>query len=340
MTSEIPRPPRVVLAGSVGSSRRTLQGLLRHRASVVGVLGFSPDRAAGVSGYARLDDLALGAGLPFKEFQSLNHPEVVACVRAWAPDLLFVVGLSELVRPELLAVPRLGCVGFHPTPLPAGRGRAPIAWLTLDAQPGAATFFLMEAGVDSGPILVQEPFPVTRQDYAADVLARLEAAIDAALDRWLPELLAGRWQPTPQDPARATYTGRRTPEDGLIDWRRPAEEIYDLVRAASRPHPGAYTYLNDERLVVWRADLECEQTYRGVIGRIVQAEPGRGVLVQTGAGQLWLTEVTLASGGAAPLRVGQRLGYAPEDEVFLLRRRLVALEARLARLEAEGGRAP
>ena len=126
---------RIVLAGSVGSSRLTLQALLRHRANVVGVLELQPDVPSAISGFARLNDVAAEANVPCVGFQKLNEPEIVSQVREWQPDLLFVVGLSQLVKAELLSVPKLACVGFHPTLLPRGRGRAPVAWLVLDAVP-------------------------------------------------------------------------------------------------------------------------------------------------------------------------------------------------------------
>jgi len=326
--------PRIVLAGSVYTSKRTLQGLLRHRANVVGVLGLSLEKAHHVSGYTRLDDLATSAGIPYMDFDNINDPEVITTIRNWRPDLLFVVGLSQLIKDELLAIPRLGCIGFHPTWLPEGRGRAPVAWLVLDCRPGAATFFLIEEGVDSGPILVQEPFYVSSQDYASDVIEKIEAAIDSALDRWLPRLLAGEWNPQPQDNSLASYNGRRAPSDGLIDWRLPAKQIHALVRAASYPHPGAYTYLGDRRLIIWRSSLEPKLPYRGVVGRIVHTDPDHGWLVQTGDGLLWLTEVAFADAKhidpRSELRVGRRLGYVVEDEIFKLKQRLAQVEEMLA----------
>src|SRR5262245_26222852 len=125
MRSSNPSRVRIALAGSVNSSRRILQALLKHHANVVGVLGLSPDASTNVSGYCRYDDLAHSRGIPYIDFRNINHHEVVEAARSWEPDLLFVVGLSQLVKPELLSVPRLGCVGFHPTWLPEGRGRAP-----------------------------------------------------------------------------------------------------------------------------------------------------------------------------------------------------------------------
>jgi methionyl-tRNA formyltransferase len=318
---------RIVLAGSVGSSRLTLQTLLRHRADVVGVLELIPDDSTVISGFARMNDIAAEAGVPCVGFQNINAAQIVAQVRDWQPDLLFVVGLSQLVKSELLSVPKLACVGFHPTLLPCGRGRAPVAWLILDAAPGAANFFVMDQGTDSGPILVQEPFDVLPNDDAKRVTASLEQAIVRALDRWLPRLLAGEWNPEPQDESLATYHGKRAPEDGCIDWTKPAREIDCLIRASGRPHPGAYSYHKDRKLLVWRAELDQETPFRGVIGRVLLTDPQRGALVQTGDGLIWLREVAWDDGEMPPkLSVGQRLGYVIEDEVSRLKARVAELE--------------
>ena len=329
--------PKIALAGSVGSSHRTLQALIRHGLEIAGVLGLGTQKSAQVSDYHRLDDLAAAAGVPYYEFNTINQPDVIQVVRTWAPDLLFVVGLSQLVGPELLAIPRFGCVGFHPTWLPQGRGRAPVAWLTLEGKPGAATFFLMDEGADSGPILAQEPFFVSDQDYAADVMAKLEAAIDRALDRWLPALRNGEWAPAPQEHSLATFYGRRSPEDGLIQWEQPARQIHALVRAASHPHPGAYTYAGNSKLVIWQAEIEPSDAYHGVVGRIIHVDPAKGWLVQTGEGALWITQAEFAPTSKQEihtvLRVGVKLGYTPQDEVFVLRRRVEEMERRLAKLE-------
>lgn len=325
-------PLRIVLAGSVGSSRLTLQALLRHRANVVGVLELVPDDPSAISGFVRLNDVAAEANVPCVGFQNINTSEIIAQVRAWHPDLFFVVGLSQIVKPELLAVPKLACVGFHPTMLPRGRGRAPVAWLVLDASPGAANFFVMDEGADSGPILVQEPFDVSSTDDAASVTTSLEQAIVRALDRWLPRLLAGEWTPQPQDEALATNHGKRAPEDGWIDWSRSARDIHALIRAATQPHPGAYSYFKDRKLVVWRAELDTATPFRGVIGRVLLNDAQRGSLVQTGDGLLWLSEVEWGDGDNAKppkLAVGQKLGYAVEDEVRQLKARIAELEKRM-----------
>ncbi len=292
---------KVALAGSVSFSRVTLEALVCHGAEIAGVLGLDPAAAANVSDYAALDGVA---SAPYVAFTKINAPEIVAQIRAWAPDVLFVVGLSQLVSDEIMSIPARGCIGFHPTPLPRGRGRAPIAWLTWDGTPGAATFFVLEKEADAGAIFVQEPFDFPAGAYAGEVIEATRAAMVRALDRWLPALLAGEWSPAPQDESQATFWGKRAPEDGLIDWNAPAAEIARLVRTASRPKTCAYTHFSDAKLIIWRASVS-DLPYRGVTGRVQQAFPDGSLLVQTGDGLLRVEEFEIA--GDAP-RVGHKLG--------------------------------
>ncbi|HEX6099711.1 MAG TPA: methionyl-tRNA formyltransferase [Thermoanaerobaculia bacterium] len=317
----------IVLAGSVSFSRVTLERLLAHDANIVGVLGLAESKSAGVSDYARLD----GLGVPYMDFESINATGVVEKVREWAPDVMFVVGLSQLVKAELLAIPRMGCIGFHPTHLPRGRGRAPVAWMVYDASPGAASFFLMDEGTDSGPLFVQEPFAIGETTTSEEAIVIVREAIARALDRWLPRLLGGEWNPEPQDESRASYLGKRSAEDGLIEWSHSAVEIDRLVRTAGRPYPGAYTYVGDARVLIWRTSIERNVPFRGVIGRVLKIEDDGALLVQTGDGLLWVHELEIASAETRPrIAVGTRLGYAAQDEIFALRRRVAALEKLLS----------
>ena len=199
----------------------------------------------------------------------------------------------------------------------------------------------MGEGADDGPILVQEPFQVAPDDHAEEVAAKGHDAIDRALDRWLPRLRKGEWNPIQQSELEASYTGIRYPGDGLIQWQAPVDHSYGLIRAASHPHPGAYTYLKDRKLIIWRAEKETEARWRGVPGRVLQLSP-RGALVQAGEGQLWLRELEYpdAPGEAPALRVGVKLGYSPEDEIHKLKHTLADLQAALDALQnlARSGR--
>ncbi|WP_425398237.1 methionyl-tRNA formyltransferase [Aeoliella sp.] len=329
----MPNAPRLVFAGSVNTSRTALESIIDAGGNLVGVLELAPSSAKNVSGFAQLHDIAARANVPVVRFEKINAPEVVAAMEAWQPDLIFVVGLSQLVADELLALPRLGCVGFHPTLLPEGRGRAPIAWLALGQGRGAATFFLMDAGADSGPILAQHPFEVAPNDYAFDIEEKVNQSIRAALAEWLPRLNAGEWDPRPQDHSAASYLGKRTPADGHIDWLRPASEIAQLVRAASRPFPGAYTYLGDAKLIAWQASVVENPNILGVPGRVLEFD-GNYPLVQTGEGVLRIDKMELQCDAPEPpkLRIGSRLGYSAEDEVHRLRKKVAHLESQIAEI--------
>jgi methionyl-tRNA formyltransferase len=317
--------PRIVLAGAIFSTERTLRALLRHEMNLVGVLNQRPADPRKVSGYTDLERLSHEANVPFLSFKNINDPEVVAFVKSARPDVLFVVGISQLVKEELMSLPTLGTVGFHPTRLPKGRGRAPVAWVTLDGSEAAANFFLINEGVDAGPIFASSAFQVGEEDDAGDVAEKLLVAIDLALDGWLPRLKAGKWDPTPQDDDQATYHGKRDPVDGLIDWHDAAEMIAALVRASTRPHPGAYTFHRGEPLRIWKARVERDCRYRGVIGRVLEIFPDGTYFVQTGPGVLRVLEQELAE-GARPPRVGEMLGFVPQQEIYALRNRVAQLE--------------
>lgn len=257
----------IAIAGATWATRTAIDGLRRNGYDPI---VFGQKQSDKVSGWVDLE--------PDVWFDRINEeaPEI------WrlGLDLLFVVGLSQLVSREILALPKLGCVGFHPTKLPKGRGRAPIAWMILGAVEGAATFFQLDEGADSGPIFVQEPFHVGPDDYAQDVCTRISCAMDVALDRWLPHL--EEWCPTPQLEWQATHLGVRKPHDGRLDWNRPAHELQRLVRATSQPYPGAFS--GDRR--VWAATV-VSLPYSGVVGRVVTFHEGCPV-VQCGKGLLRL----------------------------------------------------
>ncbi len=319
---------RFVVAGSVSSSKVTLDALVRHGTGVAGVLALDPAFSSNVSGYVDLAVAARAYGIPYVAFRHVNSPEVLAALRCWEPDYLFVVGLSQLVSEEVMECASEFCIGFHPTLLPDGRGRAPLAWLILERGPAAATLFRMTAEADAGPILAQVPYDVRDTDCAADVLARMEGALALALDDAIPKLVTGDFSLREQLDRNASWYGRRTPGDGCIRWNNTAEEICALVRATSRPHPGAYTFHHDVKVTIWRASVEQSLRVKGVVGRVVMTERNQ-VVVQTGRGLLRIEEYRIDEAGAHPrtdLTVGSLLGYSTENELFDLRRRVAVLE--------------
>lgn len=327
MKSNIVENPRVILIGSVNSSRKTLEKLIEHQIQVVAVLGLHPEASQHVSGYCDLRELSESNGIPFQYFTKVNDAEIVDFVQSQNPDLVFVVGLSQMIREELLSIPKYGLVGYHPTRLPEGRGRGAIAWIILGKVQGAASFFKMDEGMDSGSIWSQVNYEVEEKDDATTVVQQILKAIEKALDAVLPDLKKGIFITTSQDESKATYLGKRNPEDGVIDWNQSAASIHQLIRATTMPLPGAYTYLGTKKVIIWKSSVSTVTNHLGVIGRIVIADEGSGVHIQTGEGLLKIEQIEGIDIEA--LKVGNTLGFNFERAYFKLLERIETIENQL-----------
>lgn len=323
---------RAAVIGSVGSSAVAVRAVASSDLDLVGVAGYEPPDVSQVSDWADLRPLAEASGAAYLPFTRVNDPGAVAWLAGLRVDYLFVIGLSQLVSAEVIGAAARGCIGYHPTRLPEGRGRAPVAWIVLEQAPAASTLFELTLGADEGGILEQEPFAVDRSMDAADVTAACSRTLRVALDRLLPRLAAGWWAPAPQDADHATWLGKRDAHDGLIDWTAPAEQVDRLIRAAAAPHPGAYCYSQGRRLVVGRSLGVVDASPRqGVVGSVVRAdEPSYDV--QCGTGVVRIAGVTDEDGRAVRLREGVRLRTPVEDELHVLRARVEELSRLVADL--------
>ncbi|MCF2857401.1 hypothetical protein L1286_07965 [Pseudoalteromonas sp. SMS1] len=310
---------RVALIGGVSSSLVTLEKLVQHELEISHVFGFSPDNTELVSGYQNLAPICESKSIAFTPFKKIN--DHISDIEALEVDFLFVVGISQLVDKRIIDSPKVGAIGFHPTKLPRGRGRAPIAWLVKEVQDGAATFFLLEEEADAGAIVAQQDFSVEAHDTAASVESKTLDAMHIALDNMLPSLKAGEWHPVAQNEAYATEFGARRPEDGLIEWHNSASDIDRLVKASSAPHPGAFTFYQNQKVEVLESRPEHTLKIKGVVGRVLKACDNE-LLVQTGNGLIWVVISTHASA----IRVGQKLGYDVELELYQLKQEMLELK--------------
>ncbi|MCA9869383.1 MAG: methionyl-tRNA formyltransferase, partial [Anaerolineae bacterium] len=246
-----------------------------------------------------------------------KDPAAVDALAALAPDLLVVAAYGLILPPRVLDIPRFGAVNVHASLLPAYRGASPITAALLDGRDETGvTIMLMDAGMDTGPMLAQARQSIAPDDTTAGLSTRLAAQGAELLVAILPRWLAGEITPQAQDPALATLCRPLRKEQGIIDWTQPAIQIERAVRAFN-PWPAATTTWNGAGLKVLEAaaepDLEADQPP----GTVVTAD-GR-VLVSTGAGLLRLERVQLAGRSAMavsdflrgqPDFVGARLGAA------------------------------
>jgi methionyl-tRNA formyltransferase len=325
---------RVGLIGSVRSSLLTLCKLVEYQFNIVCVWGYEPDSTINVSGYCSMKEYAVKNKLIYSPFVRVNNEEIKRQIRGYDLDILFIVGLSQLIDEDILRLPRYGCVGYHPTNLPHGRGRAPLSWLILREKEGAATFFKIDKGTDSGEIYVQERVEIEENDDAYSVADKLKAAMSIALDKWLPLLKKGELAGTPQNDECATYYARRAPLDGCIDWTQNAYDIDRLIKATTKPYPGAFSFYGDLKVIIWKSSYHPKGFPLGVIGRVVSLKANP--VIQTGSGFVELLEYQFFNMEDKlenkQLSIGSRLGYYDQHEIFKIRNELNVIKKQIKQL--------
>jgi methionyl-tRNA formyltransferase len=248
---------------------------LLDRGERVVFLGTHRDAPEERQWFPSVAELARSRGLEPLIMENPLDPQSIVRVRVARPDLLLSFYYRRILPDEMLDAPPLGAFNVHGSLLPKFRGRAPVNWAIVKGETRTgATLHRMRTRADAGEIVDQEAVPIGPDDTALEVQTRVTAAAVAILARRLDELKAGTAPATPQDESKATRFGRRRPEDGRIDWSRPAREIHDLVRAVTHPFPGAFTDLFGGRTFVWRTRLPGLAAHDTFPGQ-VRAEDGR-----------------------------------------------------------------
>ncbi|MDH7570084.1 MAG: methionyl-tRNA formyltransferase [Armatimonadota bacterium] len=291
---------RVVFMGTPEFAVPSLRALCAAGHDVAGVVS-QPNRPRGRAGKADETPVAAAArqlGLQLWQPESVNTPDFLAQLQAVGPEVVVVVAFGQILRKPLLEAPRLGCVNVHASLLPRYRGGSPVqhALLNGDGETGVTTM-LMDVGLDTGPILLQQPVPIYPEDDAGTLLQRLSVVGADLLLRTLAGMADGQLQPTPQNDAEATYAPNLGREDARIDWTHSAPRIHNRVRAFS-PRPGCWSVLKGREVKVWRAaPALCSR--RGRPGEVLEVS-AKGVLVAAGEGCVWLAEVQEAGRARMP----------------------------------------
>jgi methionyl-tRNA formyltransferase len=242
-------------------------------------------------------------------------------LRRLAPDVLLVWSYSMILPRAVLDVPPLGVVNLHGGLLPEYRGGHVMQWAIVNGErETGVTLHFVDEGVDTGPVIAEERFPIEWGDDAATLRLKMKAAGVRLIERFWPLVAAGRAPRRAQDESRARYWRLRTPADGLIDWSATSAGVYNLVRALVRPWPGAYTFWRGRKIVVRRVEPIGSETFGPSDG--ARREPGTvcgideaGVRVATGDGRVLIREAEFEGEGAPGrdlrglgLSVGDRLG--------------------------------
>ncbi len=276
----------------------TLQALHDTSGHEILAVVTQPDRPQGRGGRVAappIKEAALRLGIPILQPEKVRAKDFVQTAREMAPDVLVVAAFGQLIPQRLLDVPPFGGVNVHGSLLPRWRGAAPMQYALMagDAETGVTTM-QMDAGLDTGDILLKAPLTLTDDDNLGTVEAKLSALGAPLLLETLARLAAGNCPRMVQDAALVTQSPSLPPDTGALDWSRPARDLHNLVRGVT-PRPGAYTFWQGRRLKI----LKTTYTEGGAEGApgTVQKVASDGITVSTGGGLLHLQDVQPESKG-------------------------------------------
>lgn len=264
---------KIIFIGCVESSYVLLECLLQHGFSVTGIVTLS--RSDINSDFRSLEPLAVEYGIDCLCTDNVNGAETIDFVKTREPDLIYCFGWSRLIGKELLMIPPLGVIGFHPAALPSNRGRHPLIWaLVLGLEKTASTFFIMDEGADTGDIISQREITIDYADDAGTLYKKvLEAAKSQVID-FTEQFENDSVKRVKQDADEGNTWRKRNKTDGQIDWRMSAGGIYNLVRALTHPYVGAHFVYKDKEIKVWK----CREVFSSEYNNM---EPGKVLLVNS-----------------------------------------------------------
>lgn len=232
-----------------------LKFLIEQNELIVGVFTHE-DAAQEKIWFPSVKKLAIEYKLPVFTEENLKTPAALQKIQALKPDLIFSFYYRNLIPAAVLNSAPLGAYNMHGSLLPKYRGRAPVNWAVLHGEREAGpTLHVMVEKADAGDIIDQQSVPIGPNDTSHEVQLRVNKAAVEILKRQIDKLKGGTAVRIKQDATQATVFGRRKPEDGKIDWKKPSNEIHNLIRAVTHPFPGAYTDLESKKTYIWRSRL-------------------------------------------------------------------------------------
>jgi len=221
-------------------------------------------------------ELAASRGIPVFAPEDINHPMWVRRIRDLGPHIIFSFYYRNMVKPAILDIPKAGCLNLHGSLLPAYRGRCPTNWVLVNGEKETGvTLHYMTAKPDEGDIVAQKKVPIADEDTARTLFDKTVNAATEMLDEVLPKIRKEIAPAIRQDHTKATYYGGRKPDDGHIDWSGSATKVRNLVRAVTRPYPGAFSYIGDKKTIFWSVSEVASGKTKAKMapGKVISANP-------------------------------------------------------------------
>ena len=292
LLDRLPNHPKLVFMGTPEFAVPCLKSLINHGHNMSAVVT-QPDRPKGrgrklVASPVKL--LAIEHGIQVMQPEKASDKQFCHLVKSMEPDLIIVIAFGQILKRNLLSIPKLGVINIHASLLPQYRGAAPIQWAIINNEKKTGlTVMLMDEGLDTGPILFQEEIPILKYETAGQLHDRLALKAGDFIIKSLNQMTQKSIKETPQDHSKASYAPKIGKSICLIDWKQPATKISAIIRALD-PKPGAYTQLQGKEIKMFSPRLMDEDRLDVVSGRVVKDEKG-GLLVETGRGVLEIREM-------------------------------------------------
>lgn len=282
---------RIVFVSGVKFGHDLLSYVLENNLKISLIISYADSKKYNHSDYVSFDDLANKFKIRNLKVQNINDEENIQIIKKMKPDLILVMGWSQILKDEIIRIPANGVIGSHPTELPKYRGRAPIPWSIIKGlTESALTFFYIQEGVDDGDILDQRKFTISDNDDAAIVYNKITQIGKEMLLENLRLVESGKANRTKQENSKfIEYWQKRVPDDGMIDWSKSAKDIHTLIRATTHPYPGAFTLFRGSKLKIWKASYLDKTSLD--IGKIINVNE-YGVTVGTGHGIIIIEKVS------------------------------------------------
>ena len=250
-----------------------IQALLQNEIEISAVFTHMDDSKENIW-FSSVAELAASHNIPVFAPKDINHPIWVEKIKDFSPEIIFSFYYRRMIKSNILCIPENGCLNLHGSLLPKYRGRCPINWMLINGETqGGVTLHYMTSKPDSGDIVAQEEYDILEEDTAHSLHMKASQASSSMLNKTLPKIVNHTVKSFPQDNLIASYYGGRTPNDGEINWDVPAHKVRNLVRALSRPYPGAFSYIKDYKCILWKVTETKGSTPKAFPGTIISIAP-------------------------------------------------------------------
>lgn len=217
------------------------------------IISIPDEKAKKKSGRIYVDDFAKKHSIPVLKSNHINDEVVIEAIKEYGIDWVFIIGWSQIASKEVIEASNQGVIGAHPTLLPVGRGRAAIPWAIIKGlDRTGVSFFKMNEGVDTGLLLRQEEVPIEKNETALTLYNKVNTAHETLIKKLFIDLLDNNVEGIVQDESKATYWEGRQPQDGELSEAMTLDQVDKLVRATTKPYPGAFILANGKKITIWK----------------------------------------------------------------------------------------